>query len=74
MSWPENPYLAAYLRSPEGQAYLEKYGCLDAWKRRHLLDMPIVEDPTMPSDTFKLVSAFSTVTVTNVGMPEAWDF
>lgn len=39
-AWPENPYLAEFLRSPEGQAYLEKYGNLEAWKRRHLLDRP----------------------------------
>lgn len=38
--WPPNPYLQQFLASPEGQVYLDKYGNLEAWKRRHLLDDP----------------------------------
>jgi hypothetical protein len=49
MTWTPNPYLDAFLRSPEGQAYLEKHGSLDAWKRRHMLDdLPI----DMPMDEY----------------------
>lgn len=36
--WPVNPYLDAWLRTAEGQTYLEKHGSIEAWKQRHLLD------------------------------------
>ncbi len=70
MSWPVNHYLDAWLRTGEGQAYLEKHGCLENWKQRHLLDpvmgMEVVIDPTMAPNSFSLVSEQGSMTVTNV--------
>lgn len=74
-NWPVNPYLDSWLRTPEGQAYLEKHGSLEAWKRRHLLDdIPIVADASLLENSFTLVSNRSFVTVTNLALPEpdAW--
>lgn len=86
MSWPPNPYLDAFLRSPDGQSLLAKHGCLDNWRRRHMLDdIPVVADDSMPPDTFMLVAqprpqetledtAKRSVLVTNVNLADAWDF
>ncbi len=40
MTWPTNPYLSAFLKSPDGLRYLAQNGQLDAYYRRHLLDDP----------------------------------
>lgn len=85
-AWPPNPYLDAFLRSDEGQTYMAKHGCLDAWKRRHILDeLPVVAAEGLPLDSFMLVPqrrpmesdtdlARRSVLVKNVDLSDAWDF
>lgn len=47
-AWPPNPYLDAFLRSEEGQRYLEKNSVLEQWKRRRLLDEVETTETTAP--------------------------
>lgn len=84
--WPPNHYLDTYLRSDEGQRYLEKHGCLDAWRRRNLLDeIPVVANEGIGQDSFMLVPerrpretledlAKRSVLVKNVNLQDVWDF
>lgn len=74
-AWPPNPYLDAFLRSDEGQAYMAKHGCLDAWKRRHLLD-----DPDIPlrveqgESQFWLMNPEAPIQTGKLTPADPWDF
>lgn len=79
MDWPLNPYLDAWLRTDEGQAYLDRHGILEHWRERRarLGDIEIVSTPDVPPNTLILVSQDSSVIVTNVApapTTDAWDF
>jgi len=54
-AWPPNPYLHDWLRTPEGQEYLQNNGSLDAYRNHPNTlgagGLPIVADPAVPEDS-----------------------